>query len=207
MTNAISRTTSQMSKRTPTTSASRSARAAAIACGANLRRSCAKPFYRPIVSNVSPGTWSCGLAWAQARNVVAIRLKRLRGAKRGSREVGPFSGDSRLPFSRRYSMTRMRILPSTKPFGCHAPENSGTSDDSGWETWIRTKINGVRVRCSTVELSPNETPPAVFWGVGFGFLAATALFRSPRSGALSSLRRRPCQLNFNTPLAEPSGVK
>ncbi len=26
---------------------------------------------------------------------------------------------------------------------------------SGWGTWIRTKINGVRVRCSTVELSPN----------------------------------------------------
>ena len=25
---------------------------------------------------------------------------------------------------------------------------------SGWGTWIRTKINGVRVRCSTVELSP-----------------------------------------------------
>jgi hypothetical protein len=24
----------------------------------------------------------------------------------------------------------------------------------GWGTWIRTKINGVRVRCSTVELSP-----------------------------------------------------
>ena len=27
----------------------------------------------------------------------------------------------------------------------------------GWGTWIRTKINGVRVRCSTVELSPNGT--------------------------------------------------
>ena len=26
---------------------------------------------------------------------------------------------------------------------------------NGWGTWIRTKINGVRVRCSTVELSPN----------------------------------------------------
>src|SRR3984957_14389110 len=26
---------------------------------------------------------------------------------------------------------------------------------SGWGTWIRTKIDGVRVRCSTVELSPN----------------------------------------------------
>ena len=27
---------------------------------------------------------------------------------------------------------------------------------SGWGTWIRTKINGVRVRCSTVELSPKQ---------------------------------------------------
>ena len=26
----------------------------------------------------------------------------------------------------------------------------------GWGTWIRTKINGVRVRCSTVELSPTK---------------------------------------------------
>jgi hypothetical protein len=26
---------------------------------------------------------------------------------------------------------------------------------AGWGTWIRTKIDGVRVRCSTVELSPN----------------------------------------------------
>ena len=25
----------------------------------------------------------------------------------------------------------------------------------GWGTWIRTKIDGVRVRSSTVELSPN----------------------------------------------------
>jgi hypothetical protein len=28
----------------------------------------------------------------------------------------------------------------------------------GWRTWIRTKINGVRVRCSTVELSPTARP-------------------------------------------------
>jgi hypothetical protein len=26
----------------------------------------------------------------------------------------------------------------------------------GWGTWIRTKINGVRVRCSTVELCPTK---------------------------------------------------
>ena len=28
--------------------------------------------------------------------------------------------------------------------------------DVGWGTWIRTKIDGVRVRSSTVELSPND---------------------------------------------------
>ena len=28
---------------------------------------------------------------------------------------------------------------------------------SGWGTWIRTKINGVRVRCSTIELFPNRS--------------------------------------------------
>ena len=27
----------------------------------------------------------------------------------------------------------------------------------GWGTWIRTKIDGVRVRSSTVELSPKQT--------------------------------------------------
>ena len=26
----------------------------------------------------------------------------------------------------------------------------------GWETWTRTKTNGVRVRCSTIKLFPNE---------------------------------------------------
>src|ERR1700733_2286803 len=32
----------------------------------------------------------------------------------------------------------------------------------GWGTWIRTKIDGVRVLCSTVELSPNGRPKARF---------------------------------------------
>jgi hypothetical protein len=31
----------------------------------------------------------------------------------------------------------------------------------GWGTWIRTKIDGVRVRCSTVELSPTHSPQTV----------------------------------------------
>lgn len=26
----------------------------------------------------------------------------------------------------------------------------------GWGTWTRTKTNGVRVRCSTIKLFPNE---------------------------------------------------
>ena len=29
-------------------------------------------------------------------------------------------------------------------------------ENIGWGTWIRTKIDGVRVRCSTVELSPSK---------------------------------------------------
>jgi hypothetical protein len=31
----------------------------------------------------------------------------------------------------------------------------------GWGTWIRTKIDGVRVRCSTVELSPTRSSQKV----------------------------------------------
>ena len=32
---------------------------------------------------------------------------------------------------------------------------------SGWGTWIRTKIDGVRVRCSTVELFPSRAAPKI----------------------------------------------
>jgi hypothetical protein len=40
---------------------------------------------------------------------------------------------------------------------------SGTDPElRGWGTWIRTKINGVRVRCSTIELSPTR------WKAKFG---------------------------------------
>ena len=31
---------------------------------------------------------------------------------------------------------------------------------NGWGTWIRTKTNGVRVRCSTIKLSPTEAAHA-----------------------------------------------
>ncbi len=34
------------------------------------------------------------------------------------------------------------------------PDRRHIDRENGWGTWIRTKINGVRVRCSTVELSP-----------------------------------------------------
>src|SRR5580704_846513 len=34
-------------------------------------------------------------------------------------------------------------------------------DFIGLLTWIRTKIDGVRVRCSTVELSPTRSPQTV----------------------------------------------
>ncbi|VTZ49937.1 hypothetical protein MPC4_20147 [Methylocella tundrae] len=34
----------------------------------------------------------------------------------------------------------------------------------GWGTWIRTKIDGVRVRCSTVELSPTDPSSRAFAG-------------------------------------------
>ena len=36
----------------------------------------------------------------------------------------------------------------------------------GWGTWIRTKINGVRVRCSTVELSPKAFAASRRMGAG-----------------------------------------
>ena len=49
-----------------------------------------------------------------------------------------------------------RIIPA-------APWQTKTVMKSiGWGTWIRTKIDGVRVRCSTVELSPNGRPKARF---------------------------------------------
>lgn len=35
----------------------------------------------------------------------------------------------------------------------------------GWETWIRTKIDGVRVRCSTIELFPNGQAASCAVGV------------------------------------------
>ena len=47
--------------------------------------------------------------------------------------------------------------------GSHAPGNiTPETRLPGWGTWIRTKIDGVRVRCSTVELS------RIRWKAKFG---------------------------------------
>ena len=34
-------------------------------------------------------------------------------------------------------------------------KNSRNVHKNGWETWTRTKIDGVRVRCSTIKLFPS----------------------------------------------------
>ncbi len=39
---------------------------------------------------------------------------------------------------------------------CRFASKSQKKGMGGWGTWIRTKIDGVRVRCSTVELSPTS---------------------------------------------------
>jgi hypothetical protein len=53
---------------------------------------------------------------------------------------------------------------------------------SGWGTWIRTKIDGVRVRSSTVELSPNGRLRARFraraWRVNSEAARAAQAFRT-----------------------------
>jgi hypothetical protein len=46
------------------------------------------------------------------------------------------------------------------------PGNSPPAARYGWGSWIRTRINGVRVRGSTVELSPTGSPrEKVSWAV------------------------------------------
>ena len=53
--------------------------------------------------------------------------------------------------TRRDDVRRAMAMPPSAPAGlrCHPHLKCG------WGTWIRTKILGVRVRCSTVELFPN----------------------------------------------------
>ena len=43
-----------------------------------------------------------------------------------------------------FYLKKQGLKPKFKPFA-----------KCGWETWIRTKTNGVRVRCSTIKLFPN----------------------------------------------------
>ena len=53
---------------------------------------------------------------------------------------------------------------------------------NGWGTWIRTKTNGVRVRCSTLKLSPSRdlhTPPT--WRPASATEACTRSRRPPSS--------------------------
>ena len=45
---------------------------------------------------------------------------------------------------------------------------------TGWGTWIRTKINGVRVRCSTIELCPTNAAEITAFD---GFTSPTEQFR------------------------------
>src|ERR1700730_5357991 len=46
--------------------------------------------------------------------------------------------------------------PDPRPDALHATKDIKGLEKLGWGTWIRTKIDGVRVRCSTVELSPTQ---------------------------------------------------
>ena len=39
-------------------------------------------------------------------------------------------------------------------------QSIGRIEEFGWGTWIRTKIDGVRVRSSTIELFPSRPEPA-----------------------------------------------
>ena len=70
----------------------------------------------------------------------------------------------------------LRFSRPQTPTECGALRRSrrkpGNRELRGWGTWIRTKINGVRVRCSTVELSPNT-------------LARRLLFRAARIGCVN----------------------
>src|ERR1700691_4375391 len=62
----------------------------------------------------------------------------------------------------------------------------------GWGTWIRTKINGVRVRCSTIELSPKK--PKHIQQLGLLVPQTSKRFcKSLQCGRLSRLSVQGCQ--------------
>src|ERR1039457_4716773 len=73
----------------------------------------------------------------------------------------------------------------------------------GWGTWIRTKILGVRVRCSTVELSPsragrdggrNDPPPLcrrpLTWGNSAALTSPPPLSRRQAGSGRPARQRR-----------------
>jgi hypothetical protein len=61
-------------------------------------------------------------------------------------------------FVREGSRSRKALLKACRAPNIKKPAKSLTwrAQMIGWGTWIRTKTNGVRVRCSTIKLSPTE---------------------------------------------------
>jgi hypothetical protein len=63
---------------------------------------------------------------------------------------------------------------------------------SGWGTWIRTKIDGVRVRSSTVELFPNRRGQwaASSWQAPWARDGRLVAYSAPRSSLRTHLKKR-----------------
>ncbi len=85
------------------------------------------------------------------------------------------------------------------PTARHRRDEAISAEGSGWGTWIRTKTNGVRVRCSTVKLSPsrrgNEALPA---GAGLTSRSNRAA-QVPSSSFCRRRRPRPVSTLRTTP--------
>src|SRR5665213_1526737 len=64
-----------------------------------------------------------------------------------------FTESSEAPASITHQYTRTTTVIVTSS---HITARRAGTGGSGWGTWIRTKIDGVRVRCSTVELFPKR---------------------------------------------------
>jgi hypothetical protein len=81
------------------------------------------------------------------------------------------------PVAARESLLEVSVLADLKIFaeeGTICGVTDRTMPGGGWGTWIRTKIDGVRVRCSTVELFPTGGP---------GFLHAGSAYFKHEAGA------------------------
>ena len=85
------------------------------------------------------------------------------------------------------------------PTARHRRDGAISAEGSGWGTWIRTKTNGVRVRCSTVKLPPsrrgNEALPA---GAGLTSRSNRAA-QVPSSSFCRRRRPRPVSTLRTTP--------